>query len=127
MMNTGWARVSDQFGFYRATRTGWVAGVCAGIAQRLGVNIGWVRLVFVLFGLVLHGIPAVLLYAALAMVMKPAPVMGQVYVAPEVVSNGNLAALKRRFAALDARLNNLEAAVTSEDVSLRRKFRDIGI
>jgi phage shock protein C len=29
----------------------WIAGVCAGIAQRFGVSTGLVRLVFVLFGL----------------------------------------------------------------------------
>jgi hypothetical protein len=31
-----------------------------------------------------------------------------------------------RFAALDSRLNMIEAAVMSDELSLRRKFRDLG-
>jgi phage shock protein PspC (stress-responsive transcriptional regulator) len=38
----------------------------------------------------------------------------------------SLGALGARFAALDVRLNNIEAAVMSDELSLRRKFRDLG-
>jgi phage shock protein C len=136
-MNTAWDRVSDQFGLYREPARGWIAGVCAGIAERLQIGCGWVRLAFIVLGLALHGIIALLLYIALAVVMKKRPVMmgeaARPYAAPfsapppPLYPTGNLGALKTRFAALDARLNNIEAAVTSEDVSLRRKFKDLGL
>jgi len=137
-MNTAWGRVSDQFGLYRDPARGWVAGVCAGIAERLQIGCGWVRLAFIVLGLAAHGIIALLLYIALVVGMKKRPVMmGEAtrpYAAPfsappppPLYPNSNLGALKTRFAALDARLNNIEAAVTSEDVSLRRKFKDLGL
>jgi hypothetical protein len=47
-------------------------------------------------------------------------------VTPTAASGRRVAELKARFARLDARLNNLEAAVMSDELSLRRKFRDIG-
>jgi phage shock protein PspC (stress-responsive transcriptional regulator) len=36
----------------RPTRSGWIAGVCAGLADRFGISAGLVRLGFVIFGLV---------------------------------------------------------------------------
>jgi phage shock protein PspC (stress-responsive transcriptional regulator) len=74
-MNTAWDRVSDQFGLYREPARGWIAGVCAGIAEKLQIGCGWVRLAFIVLGLALHGIIALLLYIALAVVMKKRPVM----------------------------------------------------
>jgi hypothetical protein len=47
-------------------------------------------------------------------------------VAPAAAAGRRVSELKTRFARLDARLNNLEAAVMSDELSLRRKFRDIG-
>jgi phage shock protein C len=128
-MNTGWARWTMQYGLYRDPQHGWVMGVCAGLAQWRGIKTSWVRIGFVLFGLLLHAIPAVLLYAALAVLMKPAPLAGpERFSAPQPPAfTPTLAPLQARFAALDARLNQIEAAVTSEDIALRRQFRDIGI
>jgi len=138
-----WDKVSDRFGIYRNTQSGWIAGVCAGIADRLGVEAIWVRGGFVLVCLLTRSVVGILLYFALAFLLKPRAGMAatssdagvqRAYrdfadsVGPPFGSSPerHAADLKSRFAALDGRLNNLEAAVMSDEISLRRKFRDIG-
>jgi phage shock protein C len=138
-----WDEFSDRVGLYKDTQRGWIAGVCAGIAERIGVKPFWVRGAYVLFAAVTHGIPALLAYIGLAFVLKPragasaAATPAGVQMAYRNLADSvgpafgptpgrQVAGLSARFAALDARLNNLEAAVTSDEVSLRRKFRDLG-
>lgn len=131
-----WDRFSDAIGVYRNTQKGWITGVCAGIADRIGVEAIWVRGAFVLLTLVLH-VVAILLYFALAFLLKPragiaassSPAGVQRAYRDFAESAGparSASDLKSRFAAIDARLSNLEAAVVSDEVSLRRKFKDIG-
>ena len=135
---------SGRWGFYRDTRRGWIAGVCAGIAERVGIKALWVRLAFFLFGFVEHAIPAILLYVVLTVILQrqvgapfgapaasyfadrfqAAPPGPMHWPAPEV--NFSVAEVGARIAALDSRLNRIEAAVTSDNVLLRRKFRDLG-
>jgi phage shock protein C len=50
----------------RPTRSGWIAGVCAGLADRFGISRGLVRLGFVIFGLVGAG---EIVYIALWIIM----------------------------------------------------------
>jgi phage shock protein C len=147
---------SARLGIYRNTRCGWISGVCCGIADRLGVAPIWVRAAFVILGLAFHAIPAILLYVAATLLLEPrsgtpgqaapprdgypgdpGPNPGpstfyfadRLYpsaAAPPPPTTGQLSTLGARFAALDARLNTIEAAVTSDDLALRRKFRDLG-
>lgn len=138
-----WDDVSDRLGVYRDTQNGWIAGVCAGIAARIGVKPLWIRGLFVLLAAVLHGVFGLLGYFVLAFLLRPragvnatsSPAgvqMAYRNFADSVVSpfgttpGRQVAGLKSRFAALDSRLNHLEAAVTSDEISLRRKFKDIG-
>jgi phage shock protein C len=158
LVNDG--RLSARFGLYRNTRCGWIAGVCCGIADRLGVKPLWVRLAFIALAAVTHGI-IIILYIVLTVVLQrgsfepgyaalyPANPPGNAspgYFADRLYPNrsaattnsppnappagpppGNrLAEAAARFAALDARLNQIEAAVMSDELSLRRKFRDLG-
>lgn len=134
-------------GIYRNTAKGWIAGVCAGIADFLGVKPRWIRIAFIVMFLVIHGWPAVLLYVALVFIMKKSG--GGIYAGPVKWSEGirpenmfadryasfttlpetpgsRLSELKTRFTALEARLSRIEATVTSDELSLRRKFRDLG-
>jgi phage shock protein C len=120
-----------EWGLARDTKQGWIAGVCAGIAERVGIKPLWVRIAFVLLALVWHGAAAILLYVVLALLMPrgAGPWMGGAGRRSEMFPNtpppptDNLSA---RFAALDARLNRLEAAVTTPEFSLRQKFKDLG-
>jgi phage shock protein C len=141
--------VSVRWNVYRNTTRGKIAGVCAGLSDRLAVKAWWVRAGFIVFAVVYHAIPAVLLYLALAIIMRPRdepigdavpdamPNAGQAPYGwaaggaynspmPGAAPGIRLTALKTRFTALDARLNRIEAIVTSEELSLRRKFRDLG-
>ncbi len=142
--------ISVRYNLYRNTSRGKIAGVCAGLGDRLGIKPNWIRLGFILAALsVFHAIPAVLIYLALAIVMRPATApIGYVVVEEprrrrrgrEPAYDGAQAApapiwtppasrlneLRTRFTAIDARLSRIEAIVTSDELSLRRKFRDLG-
>ncbi len=135
--------VSVRWNVYRNATRGKIAGVCAGLSDRFGVKAWWIRVGFIVFAVVYHAIPAVIIYLLLAIIMRPrSEPIG--YVMPDALPNGGqgpygwapngplppaggrLTELKTRFTALDARLNRIEAIVTSEELSLRRKFRDLG-
>jgi len=127
-----WVNLPARAGLMRDTRHGIIAGVCAGIAERLGVKPIWVRAGFVLLAMLWHGAASIALYVILALVMpkgegilpeRPSRGSWQDTPGPTPPPVGSVAA---RFAALDARLNRLEAAVTTNEFSLRQKFRDLG-
>lgn len=137
--------LSDRFGLYRNTQEGWIAGVCAGMADRIGIKPVWLRLAA---GLLASGVinnyfvPLVVAYGVLAFVLKPragvaAPAsaagvqmaftgLAESVSAPFGAPANPVGNLMSRFAALEARLGHLEAAVMSEELSLRRKFKDLG-
>jgi phage shock protein C len=136
----GPTRFFTRHGLYRNVTDGWITGVCAGIADRLGIKPFWVRIAVALITAIGHFIGPAIVYLLLAFLMKPRDEAGAAApagvqtayrdltdsVAPAAAAGRRVTELKTRFARLDARLNNLEAAVTSDELSLRRKFRDIG-
>ena len=138
-MNTPakWAR-TGRWGLYRDTQRGWIAGVCAGIAERLGIHPLWVRLVLLGLSLADRIAPSIVLYVVLTIIMERRPRIvagvqaGAGYLADRLQARldlpmpGGLNEVGARFALLDAKLARIEAAVMSDDLSLRRKFRDIG-
>jgi phage shock protein C len=116
---------------YRLARDGhrgWVAGVCAGIADHLGIGVAPVRVVAVL-ALTLFFVPTVVIYLVLAVVLprKPAGPVGD---ADEAAFWRGLASdpprgvrdLRRRMADIERRVVGMEAFVTSEEFELRRGF-----
>jgi len=131
-----WVNLPARAGLMRDTERGIIAGVCAGIAERLAVSPNWVRLAFILLAALWHGVAAIALYVILALVMpKGAPALperparrydGNNWQAPPGPTPPPVGNIAARFAALDARLNRLEAAVTTNEFSLRQKFRDLG-
>ena len=126
-------RYSDNpFRLYRDPSRRWVAGVCAGIADYFGVNLGLVR-----FGTVVafafFFIPTARTYVALAILLKPKP--GELFTdaREEEFWRGvatdppqTLQSLRRKFRDLEQRLGRMEALVTSDEFELRRGFRDLG-
>ena len=55
-------------GIYRSTTNRWVFGICAGIAERLGVDALWVRISAILLAVLPAGLglpPIALIYIAL--------------------------------------------------------------
>jgi phage shock protein C len=142
-----WADFSERRGIYRNTKRGWIAGVCAGIGDFLGIKPFWIRIAFIALACVSHFMIAVPLYIVLVFILKPRSgidatpaswsqgikpdrLFADRYmfatVPPAQAAGMRLTILKTRFTALEARLSRLEAAVMSGEFSLRRKFKDLG-
>jgi phage shock protein C len=127
-----WTNSSTRHRLWRDTDRGILAGVCAGIADYIGVEPIVVRLVAVL-GLVFFFPPTIVVYVILALVLRPKPLTLCASADEEAFWRGvgtapadTLHSLKRKFADLEARLGQMEGQVTSGDFDLHRRFRDLG-
>ena len=116
---------------YRDPSNGWLAGVCAGVSDYLGISRGFVRLVLFLlafpFTLTVVGI-----YVILAIVLKrrPQSLYGdaaeeQFWRSVRVEPSRTTGDLAHKFEAIERRLRDAEARVTSSTFRLRRAFRDL--
>ncbi len=128
-MNLGW---QSRFPLARDPANAWLAGVCAGIADYFGVERVAVRIAAVA-GLIFFTLPTLAIYVALAILLPPRPPRQFASPAQEDFWRGvgteprrTVAALRQRYRELEYRLQRLERAVTSEEVTLRRRFRDLG-
>jgi len=118
---------------HRNTEAGWIMGVCAGLADYLGVNRGLVRILAVV-ALVLFNWLTLIAYFVLAFSIGKKPPMAQRRLAPDEdefwreASNrpgDTLTRLRQRFRDVERRIINLEGRVTAPDYELRRQFRDL--
>lgn len=75
-------RLSEPRKLYRSRRDEQISGVCAGLAQYLGVEAVWVRVAFVLLTLI-NG-AGILLYLILALVIPKEPEEGQDSLKPDM-------------------------------------------
>lgn len=121
----------DRTRIYRDPGRGWIAGICAGIADHIDVAPVLVRLVAVLC-LIFFSLPTVVAYVAFALVLKPRPPALFASVGEESFFRGlrsdpgsTLRGIRERFGRLDRRLARAEALVTSDEFDLRRRFRDL--
>jgi phage shock protein C len=116
---------------YRDTERGWIFGVCAGIADYIGVEPLLVRLAALLC-LVFFFLPVLVAYAVFAIVLKPRPpalfaspseeaFWRSIRTGPGEVLHG----LNARLRAVDRRVRRMETLVTSNEFDLRRGFRDL--
>lgn len=119
------------FRMYRDPSRGWLLGVCAGIAGYIGITPLAVRLVF-LFSLVFFTLPAVLGYAAAAILLRRRPdglyrdrEDERFWTRARVEPSATASDLAARIRALDERLRAAEAYVTSRAYRLRRQFDDL--
>lgn len=117
---------------YRNPANGYLAGVCAGVADYFGIDRVVVRIAVVI-GLFVALVPVAVGYVVLALVLKPRPPALYASGEEEAFWRGvstdpeeTLRGLKRSFADLEARLRAMEKPVVSGEIDLRRKFRDLG-
>ncbi len=117
---------------YRDKKRGMLAGVCAGIANYYGWPVEFVRIA-VIASFFFFGPFTILAYVVAAFLIKTGPAI------PEYGSREEekfwrtfstrprvtFSELKHRFRALDARIVDLETAVTSNEYGLRKAFRDL--
>ena len=127
-----WTNSSNRYRLWRDTDRGIIAGVCAGIADYIGVEPILVRIV-ALLGLVFFFPPTVIAYLILAVALRPKP--PALYASPDeeafwrgvgTAPSDTLQSLKRKFRDLEDRLGHMESQVASGDFELHRKFRDLG-
>ena len=116
---------------YRDPAHAILAGVCAGIADYLGVERIAVRIAFVI-ALFLFFPPTAIAYVVLAIALPKRP--AALYASREdeafwrgiaTAPDDTLHALGRRFTELETRLRAMERGVTSSEFDLHRKFRDL--
>ncbi len=122
---------TQAYRLYRDPQRGRVAGVCAGLAEYTGVDLGVVRIGWFL-GLVFFSVPVLLGYVLLWALLPVRP--ERVFASPEeeklrrAVHLGprrTLQDLRMKFRDVEHRVAALEAAVVSKEYALRREFRNI--
>jgi phage shock protein C len=116
---------------YRNPKRGWIAGVCAGLADYFGVGTCLVR-VLVLVSLMLFTVPTFIAYLIAAMVLERRPEAMQASREEEAFwrsvrlePSRTARDLARKFQDMERRLRAAEAKVTSSEYKLRRQFRDL--
>lgn len=116
---------------YRDPRRGWIAGVCAGLADYFGIGRGVVR-VLTLICLVAFTLPTLVAYLIAAVVLERRPetmrrsgeeeaFWRSVRLEPSRTARD----LAHKFQDMERRLRAAEARVTSSDFKLRQQFRDL--
>lgn len=116
---------------YRDTENSWFAGVCAGIADYLGLKRGLVRLLTVMLAIPFT-FTMFAAYVILALILRHKPLSlyrdaeeenfwREVRVEPSRTTGD----LKKKFERIERRLRQAEARVTASSFRLRRAFRDL--
>jgi phage shock protein PspC (stress-responsive transcriptional regulator) len=101
-----------------------IKGVCARIADSAGVPVWMPRTAFIIFGL-LHWFFAVVAYIVIYKLICPARNWAVRNSVPPAGFTAPQNDVRNRFAALDRRLAEMEAATLQQEASLRRAFRDL--
>ena len=116
---------------YRDPKRGWIAGVCAGLADYFGLSPGVVR-VLTLISLIAFTLPTLVAYVIAAMVLQRRPEAMQASREEEAFwrsvrlePSRTARDLTRKFQDMERRLRAAEAKVTSSEFKLRRQFRDL--
>lgn len=108
---------------------GWIAGVCAGLAEFFDWNVKLVRLVFAA-ALIFGGFfPAGVIYLVLWYLVDPVEDGTQHSSRSRHADSSSPTScpmeIKLRFARLEERLRNMEACVASRDFELRRELKKL--
>lgn len=121
----------NPYRLYRDTERGIVAGVCAGIADYVGVEPIVMRLAAVL-GLIFFFPPTFIAYVVLSIALRPKP--PQLYSSRDeevfwrrvsTAPSESLRSVKHKYRDLEERLGQMEGQIASGDFELHRKFRDL--
>lgn len=116
---------------YRNPRQGYVAGVCAGIADYFGVQPFLVRLAMVVGVLFLHVVLVIAyIVAALALPARPEQLYRDedeeaFWRTMAIKPDRSLAGLAQKFRDFEKRVAGLEAYVASKEYEVNRAIRDL--
>jgi phage shock protein C len=123
---------------YRDKQNGKISGVCAGLANYFGLEVWLVRILFISAALLGGSFLVLLAYVAMTFMIEKPPKnyveaikneqehklkskpwkSGQT---PEVL----LTTIERDFSAIETKLRNMEAYVTSDRFKVEREFRNL--
>jgi phage shock protein C len=113
---------------YRS-RSGWIFGVCQGLADYSGIHVGWVRLIVVVSAILTSFVPILLVYLVAAIFMRPAPVLPAVeiddwefYTSYASNRRAALVGLKRRLDHIERRTRRIETLVTDREYDWDRRL-----
>ena len=120
-------------GLRRIPERGWIAGVCAGIAEYFGWNVKLLRVALVV-AVVLGAGAMIVVYLILWYVMDP--IEPAYYAGSPGHDGGNdpgsppgrrpsMAEVQVRFERLDQRLRGIEECVTDKEFELRRELKKL--
>lgn len=112
----------------RYPEDGWIAGVCAGVADYFGWSVKLIR-VLVILAFVFSGFfPVGIVYLALWYLMDPAEAgatMSPGLSGSPRTGGVSPATARARFERLERRLRTIESCVTQEELELRREFKNL--
>lgn len=128
-----WFRSPNRNRLYKNKADGKVTGVCAGLADYLGIDAWLVRLAVILSAIfVVPTIPVIVGYIILAVVLKPRP--ADLYDSPEeevfwrsvnTKPDQTLAGIRAKFRDLDRQVAQMEKFIASREFDLHRQFKDL--
>lgn len=108
-----------------------IFGVAKGLAISCNLPIWLVRFLFVFIGILTHFLPALLVYAVLAVIMRPEPVIDftsdeerEFYNTYGDSRGSAVGRIKSILGKLDKRVQRLENAVTDPEKDWERRFRN---
>ena len=116
---------------YRDRENGKLLGVCAGLADYLGVDVMFVR-IGTFLGAVFFTMPIVGAYLLAALVLKPKP--PRVYASREeedfwrtvaTKPDVTVAGIRQKFRDVERRLTGMETYVSSKEFELNRAINDL--
>ena len=122
-------------GLRRIPERGWIAGVCAGIAEYFGWNVKLLRVALVV-SVILGAGAMIVVYLILWYVMDPvepadyAPTAsydGGGSPGPGGARRPSMAEVTARFERLDQRLRGIEECVTDQEFELRRELKKLEV
>jgi len=119
---------------YKNRKKGKVSGVCAGIADYLGVSPTPFRVIFAVSLITPFWLPSLVVYFLAAWILEDTPVDEEPVTTEEAQfwkevrrePSGTAHDLRHKFREIERRLGGMEAHVTSSEFELQRKFRDLG-
>lgn len=111
------------------SRNGKVCGVCAGLAEHIGISPFWLRIGVVILFLATGLWPVVILYFVAAMIMKPKPAQPfsssneeDFYDAYVKSPKFTIHQIHEKFMNLDKRIQRMEDTVTARGYDWERRF-----
>ncbi|MEE9495171.1 MAG: PspC domain-containing protein [Desulfobacterales bacterium] len=117
-------------GIYRS-RSGFILGVCKGLAEHFDFSVFWTRMIAIIFLIVAGFLPAIGLYLLAALLMKPEPVIPiknsaekEFYDSYTYSRQGAVQRLKRRYENLQRRIQRMEHIVTSAQYDWEKRLNN---